>query len=341
MVRGFRFAKGLTQFMTIADLWILLPLLALTAGALLVLLLGAVVPGRYGTAVGVVACLAAALWTLLTPPLAVAPNLGLSFTPFARFFTGLFTLTGAATLLLSHDYTARRGITGEEYPATVLFAAFGMATVAASVNFLTLFLGLEALTFAFYFLVACDRNRGASAEAGLKYLLLGAVSAALLAFGIALFYAATGSLEIVALHGSAGNPLVLAGWGLVLAGLAFKVSLVPAHLWTPDVYQGAPLPVTAFLATGSKGASFVALLISLEGGGPAPVRPLLGGLALFSMVVGNLAALRQENLKRLLAYSSIAQMGYVALALLVGTPRGYSAVAFYLVEIGVLFRIGS
>ena len=162
--------------------------------------------------------------------------------PFARFFTIFFALTTAAVLVLAERYNSRHGIAGEEFPATVLFAAFGMVTLSASVNLLTFFLGLEALTFAFYILVAIDLNRSASAEAGLKYLLLGAVAAAFLAFGIALIYTGSGSLAIdAAMRASAGdNLLVRAGWGIMLIGLAFKASLVPAHLWTPDVYQGAP-----------------------------------------------------------------------------------------------------
>jgi NADH-quinone oxidoreductase subunit N len=322
---------------TAADIWIIMPLAILAAASLLVLLLGAVVPGRYGTAIGVAATVGAALWAFQTPPAAHAPSLGMAFTPFTRFFTVLFSLTAAATLLLSHDYNERRGIKGEEYPATVLFAAFGMAVVSASANLLILFLGLEALTFAFYILVAIDLNQSESAEAGLKYLLLGAVSAACIAFGIALLYAAAGTLSIAELvrlspPGSAPDPVALAGWGLLLIGIAFKVSLVPAHLWTPDVYQGAPTPVVAFLSTASKGAAIVFLLLLLPAGkGFSVLHTPLWWLSLLSMLLGNLAALLQTNLKRMLAYSSIAQMGYVTLALLTGSSEGFAAVIFYLV----------
>ncbi|TWJ18879.1 NADH-quinone oxidoreductase subunit N [Geobacter argillaceus] len=325
--------------MTIADLWILMPLLLLAGGSLLILLLGAIVPGRYTTTVGVAVTLGAALWAVQSPPALLAPNLGLAATPFARFFTIFFSLTTATVLVLADRYNSRHGIAGEEFPATMLFAAFGMVTLSASVNFLTFFLGLEALTFAFYILVAIDLNRPASAEAGLKYLLLGAVAAAFIAFGIALIYTGSGSLAIdTAMRAAAGdNLLVRSGWGIMLIGLAFKASLVPAHLWTPDVYQGAPTPVTAFLAAASKGAAVVALLLLLTRLDTADfLRIPLGGLALLSMVVGNLAALRQENVKRLLAYSSIGQMGYVALALLAGKSGGYEASAFYAVAYGAM-----
>jgi len=323
--------------MTVADIWIIMPLAILAGASLLILLLGAVVPGRYSTAVGVAACVGSALWALQLQPAAFSQTLGVAFTPFARFFTVLFSLTAAATLLLSHDHNVRRDISGEEYPATVVFAAFGMAVVSASANLLILFLGLEALTFAFYILVAIDLNRAESAEAGLKYLLLGAISAACIAFGIALLYAAVGTLaipEVVRLTLSAGaqDPIALAGWGLLLIGIAFKISLVPAHLWTPDVYQGAPTPVVAFLSTASKGAAIAFLLLLLpSGSGFKTLHAPLWWLSLLSMLVGNLAALLQTNLKRMLAYSSIAQMGYLVLALLTGSSEGFAAVILYVV----------
>ncbi|GLI38110.1 NADH-quinone oxidoreductase subunit N [Geobacter hydrogenophilus] len=325
--------------MTTTELWTLIPLLILACGSVLVLMLGAIVPGRCGTAIGVAACAGTALWALLAPPQPMAPpTLGVTFTPFARFFLAFFAVTAGLSLLLAHDHAARQGLKGEEYPATVLFGAFGMGVVASAANFLTLFLGLEALTFAFYILVAYDHNRPASGEAGLKYLLMGAVSAAFVAFGIALLYGATGTLEIgrAVAASAAGGGIALAGWGLLLAGLAFKISLAPAHLWTPDIYQGGPTPVVAFLASGSKGAAIALFLLILPPlGGIGPLRAPLWGLAFLSMTVGNLAALLQPNVKRMLAYSSVAQMGYVALALLSG-GRGYEAAAFYAVAYGAM-----
>jgi NADH-quinone oxidoreductase subunit N len=323
--------------MSVAELWTVMPLLIIAAAALAVLLLGAVAPGRYGTWVGVAALLCAALWCFQTPPQAVIPSLGLALTPFARFFTVFFSLTALLVLLLSHDYNRRRNITGEEYPATVLFVAFGMGVLSAATNFLTLFLGLEGLTFGFYFLVAIDRERPEAGEAGMKYLLMGAVAAAFTAFGIALVYTGVGTLETVPAmkalaRAGRENPLLLSGAGFLLAGIAFKISLVPAHLWTPDVYEGAPTPVTAFLSTASKGAAVAFLLLLLAtAGGVGPLRVPLWALSLMSMTVGNLAALLQRNLKRMLAYSAIAQMGYVALALLVSGAGGYEAAVFYLV----------
>jgi NADH-quinone oxidoreductase subunit N len=248
----------------------------------------------------------------------------------------LFSVTAVCSLLLSHDFNIRKGLGGEEYPATLLFALFGMTTIVCSVNLLTLVLGLEALSFAFYILVAYDRESEISSEAGLKYLLLGSIAAAFMAFGIALIYAGSGTLDIgPAMSGAAegGIPsLITAGWGFLLLGLAFKVSLVPMHLWTPDVYQGGPTPVIAFLATASKGAALAAFLILLRGvSGLNSLHAPLQALCFLSMAVGNLAALRQKNLKRMLAYSSVAQMGYVTLALLTGSSDGYAAVLLYII----------
>jgi NADH-quinone oxidoreductase subunit N len=193
------------------------------------------------------------------------------------------------------------------------------------------------MTFGFYILVAMDLKREVSAEAGLKYLLMGAVAAAFLAFGIGLHYAGTGSLSLTnALQLAAGNKVAHVGWGFILVGIAFKLSLVPAHLWTPDIYQGAPAPVTAFLSALSKGATVALLLLILPTGDLGAIRPILWWLALLSMVVGNLAALLQTKVRRMLGYSSVAQMGYVALALLSGTTGGYRAAVYYVVAYSVM-----
>jgi NADH-quinone oxidoreductase subunit N len=241
-------------------------------------------------------------------------------------------MIAAAVLVLSHDYNEHRDIRGEEYPATILFTTFGMLVLASATNLMALFLGLEAMTFGFYILVAIDLKRETSSEVGLKYLLMGAIAAAFLAFGIALLYAGTGSMAIGdAVRLAAGNRIALAGWGFILAGIAFKLSLVPAHLWTPDVYQGAPSPVVGFLSAASKGATVVMLLLLLPAGNAAILRTPLWWLALLSMIVGNLAALFQTRVRRMLAYSSIAQMGYVVLALISGTSGGYQAAAYYAV----------
>lgn len=183
-----------------------------------------------------------------------------------------------------------------------------MTAVTSATNLLTLFFGLEAMTFGFYILVAYDLKRNSSGETGLKYLLIGAFSAALMAFGIALLYCVSGTLAItqtMQLTLTPGAPplIALVGWSFLLIGIAFKLSLVPAHLWTPDVYEGAPAPVTAFLSGGSKGAALLFLLMLLPQAGNAGVLRLpLWCFALLSMLVGNLSALRENRVRRLLAY---------------------------------------
>jgi len=318
--------------MTAAGLMALMPLIILTAGCLFCLMAGAVRPGfyLYGSAIAV-AC-AALLWGLVVPAEAVVP--GMVVNGFSRACSTFLYGTGIVALLLSSGYNRRRGIQGEEYPATMLFALVGMGATCSAGNLLMLFLGLEAFTFAFYILVAVERGSERGGEAGLKYLLNGTLSASVMGMGMALLYAGSGTLKLAELASAAGtlDPLLLAGFGLIVVGLAFKLSLVPAHLWTPDVYQGAPAPVTALLSTASKGAAVVALLLLFpllddwQGG-----HGLLWVLALLSMLTGNLAALLQKSIKRMLAWSSIGQMGYVALAFVAYPAGGDRAALFYAV----------
>lgn len=319
--------------MTVSDIYALLPLLILAGGSVLILLAGALKSGGYLYGLAGALISASLLGSLLLPVGAVLP--GLAITPFSRFFALLLNSTGLVALLLAAGYNRRRGVVGEEYPATLLFTLAGMGAACAATDLLMLFLGLEAFTFGFYILVAIRRDSVKGGEAGLKYLLNGTLSAAVLAMGMALLYAACGTLKLseLALAGKSSEPLFLAGACLVLLGMAFKLSLAPAHLWTADVYQGAPAPVTALLSTASKGASLAALLLLLPlFGGWHGLRDLLWGLALLSMLAGNFAALVQNNIKRLLAWSSVAQMGYVALALTAAHSGGLRAALFYMVS---------
>ncbi len=318
--------------MNAADIYALMPLIILGGGSVLILLAGAFKPGSYLYELTMVLAASALLWSAILPAEAVVP--GLAITTFSRFFSAFLYGTGIVALLLAAGYNRRRGIVGEEYPATLLFALTGMGIACAATDLLILFLGLEAFTFAFYILVTIERGSSRGGEAGLKYLLNGTLSAAIMSMGIALVYCGRGTIKLAELASRTGTPepLFLAGCCLILLGLAFKLSLVPAHLWTPDVYQGSPAPVTALLSTASKAASLVALLLFL---------PLLDSwrgthdilwmLALLSMLVGNLAALAQGSIKRMLAWSSIAQMGYVALALVAAPAGGSQAALFYIV----------
>jgi len=317
--------------MTLADAYSLMPIIIAGCAAVLVLLTGPLLHLRSSYGIAAVASLTAGLWVPLVAPAAGAGVPGLVLTPLAKLLIPILCFAATLTLLFSYGYNARRDIKGEEYPATILFSLFAMCILPCATNLLILFLALESIAFSFYILVSIDLAREQSGEAGLKYLLMGAVAAALIAFGLALIFAGSGTLALHATLAGTGNRVIIsAGWGLIVIGIAFKLSLVPAHLWTPDVYQGAPTPVVAFLSTGSKFTAAAALLMLLAFAPPLPELHLpLYMLSLLSMVIGNLAALLQKNIKRMLAYSSIAHMGYLALALLTGSKDGYSAVLLY------------
>ncbi len=324
--------------MTMLDLLALAPVLVLVMGASTLLMVGAWHhEPRPLIAGGIAVALVAAATAGMTPP-GGAEIAGLfSSAPFARYFAILWALTAALILMLSLRYAGERAFAAGEYVALILFSAAGMALLSGATSLVGLFLSLESFTLALYILVSFHRNSDIGAEAGLKYLVLGAVATGFMAFGIALIYAASGTFHLPeALAGlqTGGQlrPWGLLGWGLLLVALGFKISLVPFHLWTPDVYQGAPAPVTALLATGSKGAVGAALVMVLGSAAGAwqELVPLLWLLALATMLVGSLCALPQENLKRLLAYSSLVHMGYLLTALLPGSPEGYGAVVFYL-----------
>jgi NADH-quinone oxidoreductase subunit N len=321
-----------------ADLQALLPLLILTLGATALLLLGAFRPRWQGMCLGGAAlALLAALAAGALPPTVSEVGGMVAAGPYARFCTILWCALAALTLLLSVGEERRRAVAGAEYAALVLFASAGMSFLSAATTLVGLFLGLESLTLALYILIAFDKESSHGGEAGLKYLVLGAVATGLLAFGIALLYCAAGSFrfpEVFALF--AGRPQLygaaLLGWGLLLAALAFKLSLAPFHLWTPDVYQGAPAPVTGLLAAGSKGAAVTALIVfSAAAGGVLPVPGLLAALCVVTLAAGSLAALAQQNVKRMLAYSSVGHMGTILLALIAGGEAGRSAALFYVI----------
>jgi len=242
---------------------------------------------------------------------------------YALFFSGLLAGVAAMVALLCHGYFRRQA--REEIYVLLLTATLGGMLLVSSQHFALFFLGLEILSVSLFPLIAFRVDNKASLEAGIKYLMLSGVSSALLLFGMALVYAARGVLSFRALaqpEGLAGDPLVLAGMVLLLAGLGFKLSLVPFHLWTADVYQGAPAPVTAFIATVSKTAVFAVLVRLWIATGTYHAKTLLdilGWVGAVSVLAGNLLALLQANLKRMLAYSSIAHLGYVLVAFVAGS----------------------
>ncbi|MCW2925967.1 MAG: proton-translocating NADH-quinone oxidoreductase, chain, partial [Thermoleophilia bacterium] len=222
-----------------------------------------------------------------------------------------------------------------EFQALLLASVCGMGLFVAASSFVTLFVGLELFSIALYVLCALDADRASSLEAGLKYLIVGGMSSAVLLYGSALVYGATGSLDYADIGGYAGRGLLLhAGAAMVLGGLAFKISAAPMHWWTPDVYEGAGTPVTAFMATATKVAAFIALArVLTDAFGPDAHRwvPIVAALSVTSIVVGNFGALVQSHLKRMLAYSSIAQAGYLLLGIVAWDETGLSALVYALI----------
>ena len=257
----------------------------------------------------------------------------------ATYFQLLFLGIGLGVLLLALPYLRREGLPRAEFSALLLFAVLGMMLMAAATELVTFFLALELLSMALYVLAGYQRREARSVEAALKYFLLGAFASAVLLMGMALHWGATGSLQLspaapLSPGGLLSPALATAGFWLVLVGFAFKVSVVPFHFWTADVYEGSPVPVTALMATGTKAAAFAALL-RLMGTGFAPVpadwAPVLWWLAVLTMSVGNLMAIVQSNLKRMLAFSSVAHAGYLLVGIVAGTAGADRAVLFYLV----------
>jgi NADH-quinone oxidoreductase subunit N len=325
--------------MTLDTVLALLPQLILAVGATLVLIIGAWINDRrLWLTVGIGLTLVAAFCAGVLEPAVVEIEGMYATSPYARFCAVLWLLTIAALLLLSPRYMRIHAFGAGEYVSLLLFAGAGMTLLSASTSLVGLFVSLEAFTLALYILIAFKRGDDDSAEAGLKYLVLGSVATGFMAFAIGLIYAATGSFHfseaMAALQLDDGlRPLGLAAWALFLVAVGFKISLVPFHFWTPDVYQGAPAPVGGLLATAAKGAVLAALLplLGALGEGAGEVKQILWLLAVITMLVGTLAALPQTNLKRMLAYSSVVHMGYLVIALLIGGNPGGRALLFYLV----------
>jgi NADH-quinone oxidoreductase subunit N len=258
---------------------------------------------------------------------------------YAHFYIGLILTVGIIVVILSYGYMRECSNAIEEFYVVLLVAALGCMVLVSSSHFISLFLGLELLSVSLYVLIGYLGPQANRIEAGLKYLVTAATSVAFLLFGMALVYMASGTMEFAGIvHGLAARDhtcqrLFQAGAALMIVGFGFKLALAPFHLWAPDVYQGAPTPVTAFIATASKGAVFAVMMRFFMAVRVQEVRPIFlafGAIAVATMFAGNLLALMQDNLKRLLAYSSIAHLGYLLVAFLAGGTSGVAAVAFYL-----------
>jgi len=259
---------------------------------------------------------------------------------FATFFNITCLFAAAMTILMSDDYIRREGYPIGEYYPLILFTTAGAMWMASGTDMMTIFLGLEVLSICLYVLAGFFRGDVRSNEAGLKYFLLGAFSTGFLLYGMALIYGVTGSTRLTEIgvylnaHSSLlGNPMTLAGIMLISVGFLFKIAAAPFHMWTPDVYQGAPTPITAFMSAGPKAAAFAAFLrimeycfFSLKPEWTA----VLWALAVLTMIVGNVIAISQTNIKRMLAYSSVAHAGYALVGMVAANEIGYSGVLFYM-----------
>jgi NADH-quinone oxidoreductase subunit N len=259
---------------------------------------------------------------------------------YATFFNIIFLLAAALTILMSDEYLKREGYPIGEYYPLILFTTAGAMLMASGTDMMTIFLGLEVLSVSLYVLAGLFRGQLRSNEAGLKYFLLGAFSTGFLLYGMALLYGVSGTTNIadIGMYLSAhpallSNPLTIAGMLLMSVGFLFKIAIVPFHMWTPDVYEGAPTPVTAFMSAGPKAAAFAAfvrIFLLALGDMQDQWTSLLWVLAVLTMTVGNVLAIYQTNIKRILAYSSIAHAGYALVGLVAATQIGISGILFYM-----------
>ncbi len=326
-----------------AQFYALLPFMVLAAASIVVILLIAFKQSHtviQVTGFVMMCSVILAMWYVRdTLPVVVAPLFVVD--GFGALFTGLIVFAVLIVGLLSFIYFEEREENPKEYYILLFLSTLGAAVLTISRHFISLFIGLELLSVSLYALIAYLRNRNHAVEAGIKYLVLAALSSAFLLFGMALIYMETGSMEfgVIAQHlSTAVTPLFITGIGLMVVAIGFKLALVPFHLWAADVYQGAPAPVTAFIASVSKIGVFAVLLrfaqdVQLQTYSLAFL--IFAVVAVVSMIVGNLLALQQQNIKRLLAYSSIAHFGYLLVAFLPGNEGGIEASVFYLLAYSI------
>lgn len=321
-----------------ADFYYILPEIVLTVGALLVLVVDLVKSDRddlaLPTTLLVLVVTGGVLWSFAGVDTLASRGL-LAIDGFALFFKFIFLLAAGITVLMSDAYMRMEGMRAGEFYFMILCATIGMMFMASGVDLITLFIGLETMAVSFYVLTGYLKPNQRSNEAAVKYYLLGAFSTGILLYGMSLLYAVSGStnLAVIAESVTAGDGVLVLGIILVAAGMGFKIAAVPFHMWSPDVYEGAPTPVTAYLSVGSKAAAFAMLLrIFVEGlpAASATWHDIFWWMAVLTMTVGNLAAITQSNTKRMLAYSSIAHSGYMLIGVVAATHRGVTAALVYL-----------
>jgi NADH-quinone oxidoreductase subunit N len=327
--------------MTITDVITLLPLILLSATVVVLML---VIAFYRNYQISILITLGGQLLAFLSL-FVIYPYAPRQITPlivldgYSVFYMGLLIAASFTIVLLSYSYFIKFESNREEYFILITLSTLGSSILVSSNHFASFFLGLEILSVSLYTLISYQRYQEHRIEAGIKYLVLAGTTAAFLLFGMALIYAELGTMEFsnMAFTGeitTVNQPILLVGWGLLTVGIAFKLALVPFQVWTPDVYQGAPLPVTAFIATISKGGMFALMLrffTEVPVGSSSSLWGAFAIIAILSMLLGNILAIVQSNVKRILAYSSIAHLGYLLVAFLAGGVRGTEAVAFYFV----------
>lgn len=331
---------------TQVDFYVLLPLIVLTAWACALLLADLFIPKGRKWLTALLAAFGLALSLGLTLSQAGQENTAFSgmvaLDGFSVFINALLLLSGLLGVALAYGYLKRMNIERGEYYTLILFSVSGMMLMAQAVDLIILFLALELLSLPLYVLAAFARPKADSEESGLKYFLLGAFASGFVLYGIALIFGATGTTALSGIvasfaSGLRSSLLLTIGAALVLVGLGFKVAAVPFHMWTPDVYQGAPTSVTAFMAAGAKIAGFAALLRVFASAFPSlavDLTPVLWTLSALTMIVGNLLAIAQTDIKRMLAYSSIAHAGYILMAFV---PYGNPNVAPVSIAAGLFY----
>ncbi|MCX6067590.1 MAG: NADH-quinone oxidoreductase subunit N [Chloroflexi bacterium] len=312
--------------MTQTDFYTILPVIVLTVWACALLLVDLFIPKESKGLTALLAAIGLALTTGFSLTQIGRESIGFNgmvvLDGFSNFLSTLFLLTGLFGVAVAYGYLRRMKIERGEYYVIMLFSIVGMILMSQATDLIVTFLALELLSIPLYVLAAFAYPRTESEEAGVKYFLLGAFATGFVVYGIALVFGATGSTDLAKIvaavaGGTASTPLLLSGAALMLVGFGFKVGVVPFHMWTPDVYQGAPTSVTAFMAAGAKAAGFAALLRIFASAFPSlatDLMPVLAVLSALSMIVGNVIAIAQTDIKRMLAYSSIAQAGYILMA---------------------------
>ena len=327
--------------MTETDFFSLTPFLILAMAPIIIMIVISIFRNYevvYGFSVlAFMAAIASLYFILPVIPHTIAPLFIID--KYSLFFLGIIFISGLLVTFLSYDYIKQLPGIREEYYIILFTSTLGAALLAVANHFILFFLGIETLTLSLYILIAFEKTKDSSIEAGIKYLVLASVSSAFLLFGMGLIYVTFGTMEFTSIIASMSYleklpPLFIYGFGMMLVGIGFKLALVPFHMWTPDVYQGASAPVSSYIATISKGAVmavFIRFFFNIKGFENQSIFIVISGIAILSMFVGNLLAIRQKNIKRLLAYSSIANMGYLIIILLTGSDKGIQSAIFYLI----------